>query len=96
MVPRLATKERLILELLIAEEELYGLQLVRASRGKLKRGTVYVTLGRMADKGFVDYREEKKDDVPGLPRRIFKATSTGQSVLRAWEAAELSWARRKG
>ena len=96
MVPRVSEKERLILELLIAQGELYGLQLVRASKGRLKRGTVYVTLGRMAEKGFVESREEKKVYMPGLPRRIFKATILAESVLRAWEAAELSWSRRMG
>ena len=46
----LSAKESLILELLIQDKELYGLELVAASRRRLKRGTVYVTLGRMEDK----------------------------------------------
>jgi len=52
--PRVLTvspKERLVLELL-RHQELYGLQFVAASRGRLKRGTVYVTLGRMEEKGY--------------------------------------------
>jgi hypothetical protein len=47
VAPRLSAKESLILDLLAHRGELYGLQLVAASRGRLKRGTVYVTLGRM-------------------------------------------------
>src|SRR5207253_3377248 len=47
----LPRKERLILELLASEGPMYGLQLVEQSGGGLKRGTVYVTLGRMEAKG---------------------------------------------
>ena len=46
-------KELLVLELLVGNKQLYGLQLVAASKGRLKRGTVYVTLGRMEDKGYI-------------------------------------------
>ncbi len=30
---------------------MYGLELVKEGEGELKRGTVYVTLGRMTDRG---------------------------------------------
>src|SRR5918994_2318374 len=72
--PRVLTvspKELLVLELL-RHQELYGLQLVAASRGRLKRGTVYVTLGRMEEKGYIT---STLDDPPpgagGLPRRLY-------------------------
>ena len=42
-----------ILELLASEGPMYGLQIVEQSGGALKRGTVYVTLGRMEAKGLV-------------------------------------------
>jgi PadR family transcriptional regulator PadR len=78
-------KELLILELLLRHDELYGLQLVSESRGRLKRGTVYVTLGRMEDKGYIT---SKLDDSPpgagGLPRRIYSATPLGRRMLGAW------------
>src|SRR5579871_2455399 len=50
----LSDKESVILHLLTSadESELYGLQLVALSKRRLKRGTVYVTLGRMEEKGF--------------------------------------------
>ena len=86
-IPRLSPKERLILELLVEHRELYGLQLVKMSRGQLKRGTVYVTLGRMADKGFVESRQVKEPGESGLPRRIFTPTGHGARVLAAWELA---------
>ena len=86
--PRLSPKESLIVELLLREQELYGLQLVAASRGRLKRGTVYVTLGRMEDKGFITSREEAPPaDAGGLPRRVYRVTALGRHVHEAWNAA---------
>ena len=85
-IPSLPPKERLILDLLIAQSgPLFGLQLVALSDGALKRGTVYVTLGRMEAKGFV--RSEQEAMMPGaigLPRRLYYPTPLGERVLRAW------------
>jgi DNA-binding PadR family transcriptional regulator len=87
-------KERLILELLASVGPMYGLQLVERSEGVLKRGTVYVTLGRMEAKGLVASQQEP---VPpggiGLPRRIYRPTVLGERMLRAWTAfaRELAW-----
>ena len=85
--PRLLTlspKELLVLQLL-REQDLYGLQLVAVSRGRLKRGTVYVTLARMEEKGYVT---SKLDAAPsgmgGLPRRIYAATPLGLRMFAAW------------
>jgi DNA-binding PadR family transcriptional regulator len=64
---------------------LFGLQLVALSDGALKRGTVYVTLGRMETKGFV--RSEQEAMPPGaigLPRRLYYPTPLGERVVRAW------------
>ncbi len=85
--PRLSRKERLILEMLINQGEMYGLEMVKASADQLKRGTVYVTLGRMADKGYVDSRQVKEPGDAGLPKRLFHATGYGQRVFHAWEMA---------
>jgi PadR family transcriptional regulator, regulatory protein PadR len=86
-VPRLSLTERLILDLL-AGEEMFGLQLVEQSHGALKRGTVYVTLGRMQDKGFVESWTEKQPAAAiGLPRRLYRPTAYGLRVLKAWDAA---------
>lgn len=92
--PRLPAKERLILELLVAGGPLYGLRLVQLADGRLKRGTVYVTLGRMEAKGYV--QSEQETPVPGaigLPRRLYRPTALGERVLRAWTAMarELVW-----
>jgi PadR family transcriptional regulator, regulatory protein PadR len=83
--PRLSSTETLILELLVRHDAAYGLQLVAASRGRLKRGTVYVTLGRMEDKGYVVSRPEPSPEgAGGLPRRLYAATPYGVRVLKAW------------
>ena len=84
-IPTLPSKERLILDLLIAQGALFGLQLVALSQGRLKRGTVYVTLGRMETKGFV--RSEQEAMPPGaigFPRRLYYPTPLGERVVRAW------------
>jgi DNA-binding PadR family transcriptional regulator len=84
-IPSLPAKERLILELLLSQGSLFGLQLVALSDGALKRGTVYVTLGRMEAKGFI--RSEQEAMPPGaigLPRRLYYPTPLGERVLDAW------------
>jgi PadR family transcriptional regulator len=89
----LPAKERIILELL-ADGPKYGLELVEASGGALKRGTVYVTLGRMEAKGFVESEQEAaRSGAIGLPRRIYRPTALGLRMLRAWTAfaRELAW-----
>ena len=93
-IPTLPAKERLILELLLSTGPMYGLQLVECSSGQLKRGTVYVTLGRMQDKGYV--QSEQEEPVPGaigLPRRIYRPTALGERVFKAWTtlARQLAW-----
>lgn len=87
-VPRLPQKQQTILELLSERGERYGLELVEASAGRLKRGTVYVTLNRMEEKGLVSSRLEPTDGKrPGIPRRLYRPTPHGLRVLRATEAA---------
>ena len=92
LIPRLSATERLILDLL-SENELFGLQLVDRSEGALKRGTVYVTLGRMQDKGYVESRTEPLPaGAIGLPRRWYRPTEYGLRVLAAWAVAAKSFA----
>ena len=74
--------------------ELYGLELVARSRRQLKRGTVYVTLGRMEEKGFITSRLEAPPlDEGGMPRRLYEPTTLGRRMLAAW--TELSLVIRK-
>ena len=95
--PTLPPKERLILELLVAAGPMYGLQLVQQSQGALKRGTVYVTLGRMESKGFVESEQESlPPGAIGLPRRLYRPTALGERMLRAWTllVKEFAWEMR--
>ncbi len=86
-IPRLAKKEALILGMLISRGERYGLQMVEDSEGRLKRGTVYVTLDRMESKGFIrSWQEEKHPKAIGPPRRLYKTTGFGMRVYQAFEA----------
>jgi DNA-binding PadR family transcriptional regulator len=63
----------------------YGLGLVAASKGELKRGTVYVTLGRMEDKGLITSTvEDAPHGAGGLPRRLYSSTALGRRMLKAW------------
>jgi DNA-binding PadR family transcriptional regulator len=88
-LPKISATERLILELLAAREELFGLQMVELSNGGLKRGTVYVTLGRMVEKGFLESRQEAlPEGAIGLPRRLYRPTGLAMRILAAWKAAE--------
>jgi PadR family transcriptional regulator len=82
--PSLSGKEAIVLRLLTGGIERYGLQLVAESHGQLKRGTVYVTLSRMEEKGFVTSRQEegRASHVPGIPRRLYRISGLGERVLR--------------
>ena len=88
-LPILSATERLIIELLAEHEELFGLRMVELSGGRLKRGTVYVTLGRMQEKGYLESRQEPlPPGAIGLPRRLYRPTGLALRILAAWKAAE--------
>ena len=84
-VPKVSGKELLVLEILIdGGSGMYGLELVDASRGALKRGTVYVTLGRMEEKGYITSRlQNAPAGSGGLPRRIYQPTPIGRQLCKA-------------
>jgi DNA-binding PadR family transcriptional regulator len=60
--------------------------MVKKSEGKLKLGTIYVTLSRLEDKGFAISRKEIEPTLV-VPRRLYKITGNGLKVIRAWTAA---------
>lgn len=85
-LPDITRKEQVILSLLISrgQNEQYGLELVKESDGQLKKGTVYVLLQRLEEKGFVESKKEKRiEGARGLPRRLYKITATGKYQLNA-------------
>lgn len=86
--PRLSDKEFVVLQLLIENSEMFGLEMVESSEGELKRGTIYVTLQRMSEKGLVESREEPRPEGEiGIARRIYQATGLGERVFKAQELA---------
>lgn len=89
-IPTLSSKEAVVLDLLLRAPgtEKYGLEMVVESDGKLGRGTVYVTLSRMADKGYVESRQEAPNlHASGIPRRLYRVTGYGQRVFQLWQTA---------
>jgi DNA-binding PadR family transcriptional regulator len=83
-LPSISSTESLILELLESRER-FGLELIDHSGGRLKRGTIYVTLSRMEAKGFVESRqEERSPGAIGLPRRLYTPTAYGLKVRDAY------------
>lgn len=79
------------MRLLVRHGETYGLKMVDDSEGDLKRGTIYVTLKRMEEKGYITSRQEEQlPGAIGLPRRLYNLTGTGVRVLQAWEAYHLA------
>jgi len=92
--PSISPTECLILDLLESGDR-YGLQLVDHSKGRLKRGSVYVTLARMEAKRFVESRQdERAASTPGLPRRLYAATRYGLKVRDAYRLLQEALALR--
>jgi PadR family transcriptional regulator, regulatory protein PadR len=83
-LPSISQTESLILDLLEPRER-FGLELIAQSDGRLKRGSVYVTLARMEAKGFVESRQEDRAaGAIGLPRRLYTPTPYGLKVRDAY------------
>lgn len=79
-VVKMSPTEYLILKMLISNKcGMYGLEILKHSDSKLKRGTIYTTLSRMEDKGFISSKKEEKIQ-KGLTakRRIYKPTGLGE------------------
>lgn len=75
--------EKYILQMLAsAETKMYGLQMIEASGGRLKRGTIYVTLMRMEEKGLISSSEQpsSRDEI-GISRRFYSITENGRAYL---------------
>ena len=76
---RLPPTEQFILSLLANDGASYGLQLVESSKGRLKRGGIYVTLGKMEEKGLVS------SSLQADGRRIYELKGLGHRALAAME-----------
>ncbi len=77
--------ELVVLRVLLAShpKEMYGLEIVKASEGRVGRGVVYVYLERLEDSGFVASREaEVSDPRVVIKRRLYRLTDKGHRKLR--------------
>ena len=84
----MSATEALLLDLM-GDGERFGLELVSTSGGRVKRGSVYVTLSRMEGKGFVESRqEERAPGAIGLPRRLYRVTAYGATVRQAYQSLQ--------
>lgn len=103
-VPRLTSAEATILGILrdSGDREMYGLEVLRASNGKVTRGSLYTTMDRIEQKGFIKSHREnvaESNFVPEehrIPRRIFKITGLGQAAFAAHEAARKVFFKTQG
>jgi DNA-binding PadR family transcriptional regulator len=60
----------------------YGLEIVMESNGEVKRGSVYVLLGRLEEKGFVRVLPSKRTrEALGPARPQYQLTAEGSRVL---------------
>ena len=85
IIPGLSRKESIALKLLLnSDHEMYGLEMVKASEGQLKPGTIYNTLGRMEVKGYINSRKgEGPPEMGGLPQRFYSISNYGRRIADA-------------
>ena len=69
-----------IINLLKQHQELYGHQIINLDPKAGKRGTIYVTLGRMEEEGLLTSREEPGPlpDPEMIPRRLYSLNKHGR------------------
>jgi DNA-binding PadR family transcriptional regulator len=81
--------EHIAMEILTSSisKKFYGLELVELSNGTLKRGSVYITLSRLEDRGFLESENEAAPKGT-IPRRVYKVTGAGQRAYTAWQMGQ--------
>jgi DNA-binding PadR family transcriptional regulator len=82
---KLKRPERMILEILsTSSEEMYGLDIVKTSGGRLARGMIYVHLGSLEERALISSRPEPdKIRRTVARRRLYKITAQGTRALTA-------------
>jgi DNA-binding PadR family transcriptional regulator len=74
--------EQIIAQLLRTHRRAYGRELIELSGGALRIGTVYVTLQRMQEAGFITSQAETTLE---RAKRFYTLTEYGRAVLSAEE-----------
>ena len=85
-------EQMLLLAAMRLEDEAYGVKLMEELDNRVgrnvSRGSVYVTLDRMEDKGWISSElSASRPERGGRPRRIVRVTPQGLAVLRKSRAA---------
>lgn len=88
----LTSTEQKLLAMLVSLGEAHGLLLFRHAKGAFKKGTVYVLLGRLRERGFVTSRNVSLPEGEiGPSRVVYRVTEVGTLALKSWAAAEAVW-----
>lgn len=88
--PKLSKKAALIIQLLRENPKgMYSLDVIRASKGRLSRGTVYVHLGRLEEAGLVESKLVR-DTNSGIARPLYKLSRRGLRIPIGEPLGELS------
>lgn len=71
---------------LIAQEGegLYGMQIVKKSRGRFDFDAIYIMLRRLTEKGMLEADRKRKGRYPGKTRTRYKLSVVGRAVLGVW------------
>lgn len=75
----------MVLGLVVKLGNVNGWALLDASDGKLTRGTIYVILKRIEDKGLVTSTTVKREKPGGISLRYYRPTPAGDNVYIWWK-----------
>lgn len=79
MFEQLNASERLIIDLLGGQPHgMLGLEMVKASNGKLKRGTIYIWLARLEEQRIVESQPD--DPTAVMARRRYRLSRRGKLI----------------
>jgi hypothetical protein len=86
------TKRELIITLMreMGQEWFYGLDLVKAPKGQLERGTIYVLLDQLEREGSIESRAEESEHGPHRAYRLARGRPK-----KTEEARTTSWLTRR-
>jgi DNA-binding PadR family transcriptional regulator len=76
------TKKDLVLELLLKTREMSPSEIVKASQGKIGRGTIYNILTRLELEGYLTARDVEVPSKKGiLSRRFYSISEYGRRII---------------
>lgn len=78
------TEAKILSLLLDRPKGAFASELVHASGGQIKRGSVYTTLSRMEEAGAVSSREVPPSETHALPRKLYMITKAGRQAREAF------------